>query len=410
STTMDTLLTEGAILFNKSKETVIYASLIVSTLVLEEVFQKVVFRCPCKNYQYYGLLFLLGPAVFLFMVGILLNSNTWTLLSKFKRRCKTADGGRRVKRCRVVCLIGEIVSKALLSPSVWLILSFLQKTFFVCAVFGPVSDSSNSALSNGKTNLLPCSSMKMAASPYTEAQLMALSQMIGLTLLITATFGVVVVAFISKCCAKRTFRLPGEKFYKRVEAKAAAREFHRQAKQKAEDRGKKVVESLLEEMERKEPQKCLDFLSEAGSILDSQYSQYYYSALRLTDRRRQDRQDQARDGFLSPECILEEDVVIDSYFFVDGSSGVQFESEWRVVNDGCIATSVESQHGHGTAQHSTVIAQHGHSTVIAQHGHSTVIAQHGHSTVIAQHGHSTARSQHGHSTARSQHGHSTARS
>lgn len=327
---MNTLLVEGALFFNKSKKTFIYLSLIVFTLVLEEVFQKVVFRCPCHYHFYYGLLFLLGPSMFLFMLGILLNGNTWKLLKMFRRqRLDEESHDTRHKCLQVSRIVGEILFKALLSPLVWLVLSFLQKKFYVCAVFGPVAGEIK------KMAIPPCN--KATKNPFSEAQLMAFSQMWGLLLLIISTFVVFVAFFIGQCCGnnKKNLRLAKSMFYKRIEAKAAAKEFHRIAKQEAQNRGTKTTENILDNLrKRNNEHDYLVILSEAGAKLDYQYSKYYTDS-QLTDNQRQAGQpEQQRDGCQSPECIFTEDIFIDSYLAVDGVD-VHFDSELKVVqNDG----------------------------------------------------------------------------
>ncbi|XP_031564464.1 calcium homeostasis modulator protein 5-like [Actinia tenebrosa] len=318
---MNTLLTQGAVFFQDSKNAVIFSSLIVFTLVIEEVFEAVVFRCPCENHLAYGLLFLLGPTFVLLVAGILLNPNTWWLCNvrRFKHQHDDADQNCPCKKskqrfCRVLVLVIDILSKALISPTLWLILSFLQKTFFICAVFGPRIKTRN--LEDTVVNVTGCGNFK-PRSLNEEAELMAKSQTIGLVLSLSATF-VTLCAFIGKCFFYRSkISLPNEKFYMRVEAMEAAKEFNKRAKQEAQKQGKKAVEEVFQEMENDQNNYLL-LISKAARKLDKKYSNYY-SSLQIKKEPRHTTEDQNENVIpRGVHCSFKDDYCRNTFFVVDG--------------------------------------------------------------------------------------------
>jgi hypothetical protein len=324
-TTMNTLLTQGSLFFQGSKKTIIFSSLTVFTLILEEIFESVVFRCPCENHLFYGLLFLVGPAAILFVAGILLNSNTWWFFSlrKVKRQRKelncTCKHSKQRRCCQGLVIIGEILCKALISPTIWLILSFLQKTFFVCAAFGPVTKRGNPRKDATANVTTPCANIK-PRSLNEEAELIAKSQTIGLVLSLTATVIVLILAFVSQCCGyKSKLCLPDEKFYMRLEAIEAAKEFNKRAKKKAQNQGRKMVNQVFEGIDGQDQDNYLVIISKAGQILDEKYSRYFNSSLRITEENCDNSGEQnTRAKVNVSHCRYEEDLEIKSSFFVDG--------------------------------------------------------------------------------------------
>lgn len=320
---MNTLLTQGAVFFQGSKKTVIFSSLIVFTLVMEEIFETVVFRCPCKNHLAYGLLFLLGPSVILLVAGILLNPNTWWLCNVLSMKHQHYDVNQncsckksKQRLCRVLVLVIDIFFKSLISPTIWLILSFLQKTFFVCAAFGPRIKREN--LENTVSNVTVCGNLK-PRSLSDEAELMAKSQTIGLVFSLSATF-VLLCAFLCQCFGHRSkVSLPNENFYMRVEALEAAKEFNKWAKQEAQKQGRKAVEEAVVEMENQYQDNYLAKISKAAEKLDNKYSTYYSSSVQVTEENRKTSDDENKRGKTRvAHCRFEENVSQNAYFVVDG--------------------------------------------------------------------------------------------
>lgn len=106
-----------------------------STYGLERLLNAEVFHCPQKNFQQYGLTFLLAPAIVLFFVNVLVIGEVWKLsariyIKRYERRgdCCTRTSLSLVKAC--------------VGPVVWLIVAFLEEDYYVCAKLGPASEKS----------------------------------------------------------------------------------------------------------------------------------------------------------------------------------------------------------------------------------------------------------------------------
>lgn len=99
----------------------------------EKIFSEVVFQCPCTatwNLPY-GLVFLLVPALALFLLGYALSARTWRLLTGCccgSARCSSW------RRRAFVC--AQLSATAALSPLTWVAVALLEGSFYQCAVSG----------------------------------------------------------------------------------------------------------------------------------------------------------------------------------------------------------------------------------------------------------------------------------
>lgn len=78
--TMDSL--NGVLrFFTNQKSTIGYGFMAIATIGSERLFSLFSFQCPCNRQQnfMYGLLYLFGPAVVLFSVGLFLSTRLWKL-------------------------------------------------------------------------------------------------------------------------------------------------------------------------------------------------------------------------------------------------------------------------------------------------------------------------------------------
>lgn len=101
----------------------------------EQIFSSVVFRCPCSELNVlYGLVFLLVPALALWLLGYILNKRTWKLL--------TGVCQHRAKLCRwrklaaSLLVLVQISSTALVAPSSWIAVALLNGNYYECAMTG----------------------------------------------------------------------------------------------------------------------------------------------------------------------------------------------------------------------------------------------------------------------------------
>ncbi|XP_068841603.1 calcium homeostasis modulator protein 6-like isoform X1 [Capricornis sumatraensis] len=97
----------------------------------ERIFSSAVFQCPCSaswNLPY-GLVFLLVPALALFLLGYVLSARTWRLLTG----CCARGCGAGL-RGALVC--AQISATAAVAPLTWVAVALLGGAFYECAASG----------------------------------------------------------------------------------------------------------------------------------------------------------------------------------------------------------------------------------------------------------------------------------
>lgn len=119
-------------LFFKSKDVMMFNGLIaLGTVAGQTAYNVFAFHCPCspaRNYLY-GLAAMGVPALVLFLVGVMLNHNTWDILSECRlKRCWKLSG------VALFALLASIVGRAAVAPITWSVLSLLRGEAYVCAL------------------------------------------------------------------------------------------------------------------------------------------------------------------------------------------------------------------------------------------------------------------------------------
>ncbi|CAN9500132.1 unnamed protein product [Ophioblennius macclurei] len=119
-------------LFFKSKDVVIFNGLIaLGTVAGQTAYTVFAFDCPCspgRNY-YYGLAAIGVPALVFFLVGIMMNKNTWDFVSECRlRKCRKLSGAS------AFALLGTIIGRALVAPLTWTVISLLRGQAYTCAL------------------------------------------------------------------------------------------------------------------------------------------------------------------------------------------------------------------------------------------------------------------------------------
>lgn len=101
----------------------------------EKIFSEVVFQCPCSATwnMPYGLVFLLVPALALFLLGYALSARTWRLLTGCCSRNASASCNAGL-RGAFVC--AQLSAVAALAPLTWVAVALLGGSFYQCAVSG----------------------------------------------------------------------------------------------------------------------------------------------------------------------------------------------------------------------------------------------------------------------------------
>ncbi|XP_005073330.1 calcium homeostasis modulator protein 6 [Mesocricetus auratus] len=168
----------------------------------EKIFSEVVFQCPCNatwNLPY-GLVFLLVPALALFLLGYALSARTWRLLTGCCSRSASARSSSGLRR-GFVC--AQISAAAALAPLTWVAVALLGGSFYQCAVSG--SESMARHLCKGrdpscvaKLPQVPCKKQE-AEMQDILSQLRAQSQVLGWVLIAAVIILLLVVKSVTRC-------------------------------------------------------------------------------------------------------------------------------------------------------------------------------------------------------------------
>lgn len=213
---------------------------------LEELFESVVFNCPCEGHLTYGLVFLWVPALFLFLPGILLEKDLW----RYPRKTNKDEKQSLIFRCLKTSFATlDMFIRASIAPVCWLVLSFLQQQYYTCAYFGPPLD--NEATVTNTSNkchfVLGVRSKQLEESYKTRSQIAGWSIMgIALSILFTSIC-------IRRCMNKgKHLRLPSLEYYRHLEAKEVLEQFHTKVKELAKQNATKTVERLFQSANNRE--------------------------------------------------------------------------------------------------------------------------------------------------------------
>ena len=120
-------------------------NLVVSfaTYGLERLLNAKAFNCPEETHKLYGFTLLFAPVIILFCINVLVIGEVWKLSSRMcvKRYKRHGD-----------CLARVVPSllKACVGPAVWLIVTFLEEDYYLCAMLGPVPRRGNDTLKSGR--------------------------------------------------------------------------------------------------------------------------------------------------------------------------------------------------------------------------------------------------------------------
>lgn len=122
--------------FTDQKATIGYSFMALLTIGGERVFSMVSFQCPCNQDQNfgYGLTFLLGPAVVLFLLSLFFSTRLWRLYTGCcLNPVKLCPRGNC---CGCFMVLMSIMTGACVAPVMWLSVALLNATFYECAISG----------------------------------------------------------------------------------------------------------------------------------------------------------------------------------------------------------------------------------------------------------------------------------
>ena len=169
-------------------------NLLLSAVVvcLELLLSSKVFDCPIKDHTLYGTVFLWAPIVIIFIINVLVLSEVWKLTD----RCCVPRYRRIGEFCYRVC---PNVVKALIGPAVWLIASFADSTYYVCATVGPDIE---------KRNLANVTEIKELEAEFAHAK--SKSHLWAWLVFVVVVIVTAVVMATKKCCLKDNVLLEGK--------------------------------------------------------------------------------------------------------------------------------------------------------------------------------------------------------
>ncbi|XP_076141783.1 calcium homeostasis modulator protein 2.1 isoform X1 [Alosa pseudoharengus] len=195
-------------LFFKSKDVMIFNGLVaLGTVGGQTAYNIFAFSCPCstaRNYLY-GLTAMGVPALALFLVGVMLNHNTWDILSECRlRRCRKLSG------VAVFALLASIVGRAAVAPITWMVLSLLRGEAYVCALSEFVDPASIKDFPSNYSDVheimagFPCQHVPVELLHFwnvIERRLRYESQLLGWILVGFVSLFVFLMLCLRRCCS-----------------------------------------------------------------------------------------------------------------------------------------------------------------------------------------------------------------
>ncbi|XP_070809246.1 calcium homeostasis modulator protein 6-like [Pituophis catenifer annectens] len=182
-----------------------YGAVSLLTAGSERIFSVVVFKCPCNSWNtLYGGVFLLMPALILFLLGLLLNVRSWKVLTgccSKGRPCSCPRGNRLQRRLQVM---GFVILSAAVAPLTWISVALLGGSFYECTATGSPILQQYVCKGKGEECIkilvkVPCLS---SASPSSELEILATlraqSQVFGWILIA----GIFTVALLATCISR----------------------------------------------------------------------------------------------------------------------------------------------------------------------------------------------------------------
>lgn len=204
-------------LYLKHRITLGYGLLTLLTAGGERIFSAVVFQCPCSAWNLsYGLVFLLVPALALFLLGYALRARTWRLLTGCCQRGagpRGDDTGRGAccyagQRGALVC--AQLSGAAAIAPLTWVAVALLGGSFYECAASGSrflarrlCSDRAPQCAE--QLPLVPCNKAQAPGVQDLLADLRAQSQVLGWILIAVVIVCLLIIVAVTRCVSPVSF-------------------------------------------------------------------------------------------------------------------------------------------------------------------------------------------------------------
>jgi len=119
--------------YEVNKEALIEKLFTLTAAAAQILFQNHVFICPQHDYTEYAYIILLSPVIPLYLISLLMKPNFGRLITQqfHQRRRVSTINKRNAFKFTYYCLLCAI------SPLTWVILCFMRKQIYVCAIVGP---------------------------------------------------------------------------------------------------------------------------------------------------------------------------------------------------------------------------------------------------------------------------------
>ncbi|XP_043448101.1 calcium homeostasis modulator protein 6 [Prionailurus bengalensis] len=176
----------------------------------ERLFSVAVFQCPCSaawNLPY-GLVFLLVPALALFLLGYVLSARTWRLLTGCCARGARPGGCGPRLRAALVCV--QLSATAAVAPLTWVAVALLGGAFYECAASGSAPLArllcrGRDAACEAQLPLAPCHQARAPDAQDLLKELKAQSQVLGWILIAVVITFLLIFTSIIRCLSPVSF-------------------------------------------------------------------------------------------------------------------------------------------------------------------------------------------------------------
>ncbi|XP_076816829.1 calcium homeostasis modulator protein 6-like isoform X2 [Clavelina lepadiformis] len=247
----------SAVVLNVSKTlktssgSVVNIGICLITAGSEQLFSFTVFTCPCikddlmsenattmgvRTGLVYGTVFIAVPAIILFVLGCAMNIKTWKMMTGCRTRNYEAARG-----CKAGCAtLMEVMLQAMVAPSAWVSIAFLDGKYFACAASIKPYD-----MECEKVYRASPSKVQYTVEYESKKQL---SQIIGWVFIAVILFFGTLVYLIYRWCSKLTYHQRHYmKWYREIEHEL----FEEVAKEQLKEQAKENIENFLEEKRKK---------------------------------------------------------------------------------------------------------------------------------------------------------------
>uniref|UniRef100_A0A8C0ZXG2 Protein FAM26F n=1 Tax=Castor canadensis TaxID=51338 RepID=A0A8C0ZXG2_CASCN len=191
-------------LYLKYRNALTYGLVTLLTAGGEKIFSEVVFQCPCSDAWNlpYGLVFLLVPALALFLLGYLLSARTWRLLTGC---CARNSRSRCLLGWRGALVCAQLSLAAALAPLTWVAVALLGASYYECAASGSAVLAQLMCKGRDPLPLVPCGKAKASEVQELLKHLRAQSQVLGWLLIAVVIIFLLIFTSITRCLSPVSF-------------------------------------------------------------------------------------------------------------------------------------------------------------------------------------------------------------